>query len=127
MLPRSSCTNKPEAVWSCSEPCIWNATELGLFRLERFLEIPELHGYLTDAADWNADTWDFEPEGCARLARTLGWLYERMPEPFLFSATWGPVNIEDREVDRPGLLEIVESNGVSTGALYKVSAESPRR
>jgi hypothetical protein len=55
-----------------------------------------------------------------RVARTLYWLYERMPEPFLFSATWGPVSIEEREVDRPELLEIVESNGVSTGAVYKM-------
>jgi hypothetical protein len=98
---------------------VWNATELGLLRREPFLEIPELHDYLTDAADWNADTWDFEPEGCARLARTLGWLYERMPEPFLFSATWGPVNIEDRRSIAPGFSRSSKATGCRRGLCTK--------
>jgi hypothetical protein len=33
---------------------VWNATQLGLFRRKPFLEIPELHEYLTDAADWDS-------------------------------------------------------------------------
>jgi hypothetical protein len=61
---------------------VWDGFELGLLRRRPFLEVPELHDYLTDAADWNADTWDFEPEGRARLARTLGWLYGSCPSPF---------------------------------------------
>ena len=80
---------------------------------------PELHEYLTDAADWDAPTWDFEPEGQQRLARTLSWLYDRVPEAFRFSATWGPVSIDERDVDRDELLAIVENNAVSTGAVYK--------
>jgi hypothetical protein len=66
---------------------LWDGWELGFFRRTPFLEVPELHEYLTDAADWHADTWDFELEGCARLAHTLGWLHERLPEAFRFSAT----------------------------------------
>jgi hypothetical protein len=99
---------------------VWNATQLGLFRRKPFLEIPELHEYLTDAADWDAPTWDFEPEGQQRLARTLSWLYDRVPEAFRFSATWGPVSIDERDVDRDELLAIVENNAVSTGTVYKV-------
>ncbi len=99
---------------------LWSTTEPGLFRRTSALEIPELHEYLTDAADWDADTWDFEEEGRARLARTLGWLYERMPEAFRFSATWGPVTIDERDVDRDELLAIVEGNAVSTTTIYNV-------
>lgn len=99
---------------------LWDGWELGFFRRTPFLEVPELHEYLTDAADWHADTWDFEPEGCARLAHTLGWLYERLPEAFLFSATWGPVTIDERDIDRAELLTVVESNAISTGTVYKV-------
>lgn len=84
------------------------------------MEVPELHEYLTDAVDWNAETWDFEPEGRERLARTLGWLYERLPEAFVFAATWGPVTIDELDIDRAALLTVVESNAVSTGTVYKV-------
>jgi len=84
------------------------------------LVIPSLHDYLTDAADWDAPTWDFEPEGCQRLGQTLGWLYERMPESFEFSALWGPKTIHEREVDRDELLDIVENNVISTVTVYKV-------
>jgi hypothetical protein len=101
---------------------VWNATQLGLFRRKPFLEIPELHEYLTDAADWDASTWDFEPEGQQRLSRTLSWLYDRVPEAFRFSATWGPVSIDERDVGRDELLAIVENNAVSTGTVYKVRA-----
>jgi hypothetical protein len=101
---------------------VWDGFELGLLRRRPFLEVPELHDYLTDAADWNADTWDFEPEGRARLARTLGWLYGRLPEPFLFSATWGPATIDERDMDRAELLAVIDSNAVSTGTVHKVRA-----
>ena len=99
---------------------LWNATELGFFRLKPFLEIPELHEYLTDAADCDAPTWDFEPEGLQRLAKTLSWLYARMPEPFQFSALWGPVSIDERAVKRDELLAIVEDNAISTGTVFMV-------
>ena len=99
---------------------VGSAWELGFFKRTPFLEIPELHDYLTDAADWDADTWDFEPEGLERLARTLGWLYGELPEEFLFSATWGPVAIDERDIDRTELLAVVERNAVSTGTVYKV-------
>jgi hypothetical protein len=99
-----------------------SAVELGPIRTKPLLEVPLLHDYLTDAADWDADTWEFEPEGCARLARTLRWLYERMPEAFVFSATWGPAGVGERDVDRPELLQIVESNAVATRTVYKVRA-----
>lgn len=87
---------------------VWNATQLGFVRLKPFLEIPELHEYLTDAADWDAPNWDLDREGQQRLARTLSWLYHRLPEAFRFSATWGPVSIDERDVDRNELLAIVQ-------------------
>jgi hypothetical protein len=101
---------------------VWNAIELHLFHRKPFLQIPELHDYLTDSADWNAATWDFELDGRRRLARTLGWLYEMLPEAFRFSATWGPVSIDERNVDRDELLVIVEDNLISTGTVYNVRA-----
>jgi hypothetical protein len=99
---------------------IWAGWELGFLRRTPILEIPELHEYLTDDADWDADTWDFEPEGRERLARTLGWLYERLPDAFVFAATWGPDTIDELDIDRAELLTVVESNAVSTGTHYKV-------
>lgn len=50
----------------------------------------------------------------------IRWLYERLPEAFLFSATWGPVTIDERDIDRAELLTVVESNAISTGTVYKV-------
>jgi hypothetical protein len=43
-----------------------------------------------------------------------------MPEPFQFSALWGPVSIDKRGIDRDDLLAIVENNAVSTGTVYTV-------
>jgi hypothetical protein len=39
------------------------------------LYIPEVHELLTDAADWDAETWDMDPTGLERLAVTLEWLW----------------------------------------------------
>ena len=94
----------------------------GLFRGAPFLTIPDLHEYLTDAADWDAETWDFEAEGCVRLARTLEWLYTRLPEAFQFSSTWNPASVEEREIDRAELLAVVARNEVSTSTIYTVRA-----
>lgn len=100
---------------------LWNASELGFFRLRPFLEIPALHDYLTDAVDWHAETWDFERDGLERLARTFRWAYERLPEAFQFSATWGAVTIDERDISRAELLTVVEGNAISTGTVYRVS------
>jgi hypothetical protein len=101
---------------------LWDATQLGFFRRRPLLEIPELHDYLTDAANWNAPTWAFELEGQQRLARTLSWLYVRMPEGFRFSATWGPVSLDEQDVDRHELLAIVKADAISTCTVYNVRA-----
>jgi hypothetical protein len=98
---------------------VWN-TELGFLRPRPVLEVPELHDYLTDAADWHADIWDFEPEGRERLAGTLEWLYGWLPEMFLFSALWGPSSVEEHDVGRTDLLATIRSNAVSTRTMYKV-------
>jgi hypothetical protein len=43
-----------------------------------------------------------------------------MPEPFQFSALWGPVSVDERGVERDELLAIVEDNAISTGTVFKV-------
>jgi hypothetical protein len=99
---------------------LMSITGLRLFRREPFLAIPALHDYLTDAADWDAATWDFEVEGRERLVCTLRWLYERMPERFQFSVMWGPDRIDHRDVDRLELLGVIEANAISTTTVYNV-------
>lgn len=119
--------DRAKTIAAASEPLtegfrVWDAWELGFFRRKPFLIVPALHDHLTDAADWNADHWDFEFEGRVRLARTLEWLYDRLPEPFRFSTTWGVVTTDEREIDRGDLLALIDSNKVGTGTLYRVGA-----
>jgi len=94
--------------------------DVGFLRRKPVLEVPELHDYLTDAADWHADIWDFEPEGRERLARTLEWLYGWLPEMFLFSALWGPPSVTERDIGRTDLLATIRSNTISTRTIYRV-------
>ena len=97
-----------------------HSRDIGLIRQTPYLQIPELHDYLTDTADWHADPWDVEVEGRSRLTRTLFWLYPQLPEGFLFSATWDPPEIEERDIERDELLAVIESNSLSASTVYRV-------
>jgi hypothetical protein len=84
-----------------------------------WLTIPEVHGLLTDEADWNAVIWAMDPDGLERLARTLEWLYSELPGEFTFEATWGEEPIE-KLVSRDELLRVVRAGRVGTRARYRV-------
>ena len=99
----------------------------GLFRRRPFLAIPDLHEYLAESADWDAATWDFEPEGRARLARTLECLYDLIPEPFRFSAVWIGDDSDELEVGRSELLTVVDGDAVGTHTTYLVSGADQER
>lgn len=84
-----------------------------------WLTIPEVHGLLTDEADWNAVIWAMDAEGLERLARTLEWLYSELPGEFTFEATGGDEPIE-KLVSRDELLRVVRAGRVGTRARYRV-------
>jgi len=84
-----------------------------------WLTIPEVHGLLTDEADWNAVIWAMDADGLERLARTLEWLYSELPGEFTFEATWGEEPIE-KLVSRDELLRVVRAGRVGTRARYRV-------
>ena len=93
--------------------------EHGGLRGPWWLTIPEVHGLLTDEADWNAVVWAMDPRGLERLARTLEWLYSELPGEFTFEATWGEEPIE-KLVSRDELLRVVRAGRVGTRARYRV-------
>ena len=43
---------------------------------------------LTDNADWNAVTWEFQPTLLSDLASTLAFISERAPNGFAVEAVW---------------------------------------
>ena len=44
--------------------------------------------FLTDNADWDADTWDMDLKLLSHLGATLSKLHNLMPEGFYFEALW---------------------------------------
>lgn len=89
------------------------------FRGAWWLEIPQVHDFLTDEADWDAVTWAMAPEGLERLATTLEWLYSELPGEFAFEATRGEEPIE-KLVSRDELLRIVRAGRLGTRTRYRV-------
>lgn len=78
---------------------------------------------LTDDADWNASTWEFQPALLPLLASTLAFISERAPHGFLVEAVWaGDKRQEILEVSRDELLDIVRRNSMATKATYIVRA-----
>ena len=85
------------------------------------LYLPLVHELLTDAADWDAATWDMDRDGVEQLATTLEWLFAELPGELTFEATWdGPA--EEKPVARAGLLALVRASEIGTRTRYRVSA-----
>jgi hypothetical protein len=57
-------------------------------RRESNLNLLGAHDILDDRADWDAETWLFDPAQLPRLAGTMRRLYELMPETFDLVAAW---------------------------------------
>jgi hypothetical protein len=49
-------------------------------RGDAVLMIPEVHDLLTEEADWDAETWDMDPDGLEELAATLARLFAQLPD-----------------------------------------------
>jgi len=78
---------------------------------------------LTDEADWNALTWDIQPELLGNLALTLLFISERAPNGYIFEALWaGDKPEKNLEVSLNELLDIVQKNQIGTKARYIVRA-----
>jgi len=84
------------------------------------LTLPAVHDLLTDEADWDAETWDMDPEGLEELAVTLEWIFEQLPGDLTFQSTWGdPIEHETR-VSRSELLDVVRRGEIGTLTRYHV-------
>jgi hypothetical protein len=100
--------------------------ETRLLRRDASLSIPALRGALAeDERDGGRITWNLDPRVRERLAETLEWLYERLPESFIFEAVWDAEPTE-KYVSRAELLRIVEGNRVEINTCYRVEAAGPR-
>ena len=78
---------------------------------------------LTDNADWNAPTWEFQATLLADLAGSLAELCKRAPNGLILEALWaGDKPKEILEVSCNHLIDIVRSNSISTAARYTVTA-----
>lgn len=97
------------------------------FRRRWFLVSMELHDHLAESADWDAPTWDLEPEGRKRLASTLELLCELIPEPFRFSSIWIGDDSDERQIGRAELLAVVERDAVGTHTTYVVGGADQER
>ncbi len=86
------------------------------------LYLPDVHGLLTDDADWDASTWDMDREGLELLAGTLEWLFGELPGELTFEATWGDGPDEEKQVTRTALLALVRASEIGTKTRYRVSA-----
>ena len=93
-----------------------------LWSPDAILYFPDVHGLLTDDADWNAATWDMDREGLESLATTLEWLFAELPGELTFEATWADQAEEEKGVTRAGLLAIVRASEIATKTRYRVSA-----
>lgn len=81
----------------------------------------QLHDYLTEDADWNAECWDFDAEYLKKYSKLLESLFSKSANGIEFQALWvgeTPKNIVDVPIDK--FLEIIERNEISTGARYVV-------
>lgn len=80
------------------------------------------HDILDDGADWNAETWLFDPAHLSRLADTMRRLYELMPEAFELVAAWvGESTVRQEAVGRDELLGLIASNRLGNRVRYRVN------
>jgi hypothetical protein len=78
---------------------------------------------LTDNADWNAPTWEFQSTLLEDLASSLEMLCKQAPNGLVLEALWaGDKAKEILEVSCTQLLDIIRSNSISTGAKYFIPA-----
>jgi hypothetical protein len=90
-------------------------------RREWRLELPEVHDLLTEEGDLAATTWRMDPDGLARLAETLEWLLDAMPDELTFQAAWPPRRTDvEVLVSRNELLQIVRQGRIGTSTRYRV-------
>jgi hypothetical protein len=93
-----------------------------LLRRHASLSIPALRGALAeDERERSRITWNLDPSVRERLAETLEWLYEWLPESFVFEAVWD-VEPTEKYVSRAELLRIVEGDRVEVNTCYRVEA-----
>jgi hypothetical protein len=96
--------------------------ETRLLRRNATLSIPALRGALAkDERDRGRITWNLDLDVRERLAETLEWLYDRLPESFIFEAVWD-VEPTEKYVSRAELLRIVEGDRVEVNTCYRVPA-----
>jgi len=96
--------------------------ETRLLRRDASLSIPALRGALAeDERDRGRITWNLDPGARGRLAETLEWLYERLPESFIFEAVWD-VEPTEKYVSRAELVRIVEGDRIEVNTCYRVEA-----
>jgi hypothetical protein len=96
--------------------------ETHLLRRDASLSIPALRGALAeDERDRGRITWNLDPRVRERLAETLEWLYERLPESFIFEAVWD-IEPTEKYVSRAELLRIVEGDRIEINTCYRVEA-----
>jgi hypothetical protein len=79
------------------------------------------HDILDDTADWNAETWLFDPAQLSRFVDTLRRMYELLPEAFELLAAWvGDSTIRNEPVNRDELLALITGNRLGNRILYRV-------
>ncbi len=68
-----------------------------------------------------------EPKGLEKLAVTLGWLNNELPQGFEFFAAWPPDGIDttvDESIDE--LAALVRESRIGTWSRYRVAAPATR-
>ncbi|MBD3615595.1 MAG: hypothetical protein HUJ22_03405 [Gracilimonas sp.] len=82
----------------------------------------DLHYYLTDQADWDAEYWDFDSEYLQDYAKMLEDLFSKSKNGIEFQAMWiGEQPDKFVEVSINEFLEIVRSNKIGTSTRYIVN------
>jgi len=81
----------------------------------------QLHDYLTDYADWDAEYWDFDSEHLKRYSNLLEDLFSKSANGIEFQALWvgeTAKKVIDLPIDE--FLAVIERNQIATGARYVV-------
>ena len=79
-------------------------------------------GILSDAADWDAESWEMRDEMVEPLASTLECLMDQGPRTLVIEALWaGECATRELHVDSDELARLVRSCGLGTKTRYVVS------
>lgn len=85
----------------------------------------ELHDYLTDAADWDAEYWDFDSEYLSKYSKLVESLFTKSAKGIKFQALWvgeKPKKVIELPIDK--FLEVIINNRISTSAKYVVRKDT---